>query len=162
MFDDEIKHPEIKYSSEEEKQKRKEINRAKSAERRAMRIASGEQDPRATGGPPLGTVNNPKGRPKSVVNRVTEYGALFNQLNQQRIDAGLPPLKTAMETLIEALQSDKLDIKDRARIAEKIASYESSRAPIISIEHVQNIVREEEEVSADDALDEFMNSLRKV
>ena len=66
-----------------------------------------------------------------------------------------------METLIEALQSE-MDIKDRARIAEKIASYESSRAPIISIEHVQNVVREEEDVDADQALDEFMESLRKV
>ena len=55
-----------------------------------------------------------------------------------------------------------MDIKDRARIAEKIASYESSRAPIISIEHVQNVVREEEDVDADKALDEFMESLRKV
>ena len=104
---------------------------------------------------------NPVGRPKSVVNRVTEYGALFNQLNEQRIVAGLPPLKTAMEVLIEAMQSDELDIKDKARIADKLAPFESSRAPVISIEHVQNIVREEE-VSADDAMDDFLESIRKV
>jgi hypothetical protein len=104
---------------------------------------------------------NPVGRPKSVVNRVTEYGALFNQLNEQHIAKGLPPLKTAMEVLIEAMQSDELDIKDKARIADKLAPFESSRAPVISIEHVQNIVREEE-VSADDAMDDFLDSLRKV
>ena len=104
---------------------------------------------------------NPMGRPKSVVNRVTEYGALFNQLNEQHIAKGLPPLKTAMEVLIEAMQSDELDIKDKARIADKLAPFESSRAPVISIEHVQNINREEE-VSADDAMDDFLDSLRKV
>jgi len=104
---------------------------------------------------------NPVGRPKSVVNRVTEYGALFNQLNEQHIAKGLPPLKTAMEVLIEAMQSDELDIKDKARIADKLAPFESSRAPVISIEHVQNINREEE-VSADDAMDDFLDSLRKV
>ena len=104
---------------------------------------------------------NPVGRPKSVVNRVTEYGALFNQLNEHHIAKGLPPLKTAMEVLIEAMQSDELDIKDKARIADKLAPFESSRAPVISIEHVQNIVREEE-VSADDAMDDFLDSLRKV
>jgi len=104
---------------------------------------------------------NSVGRPKSVVNRVTEYGALFNQLNAAHIAKGLPPLKTAMEVLIEAMQSDELDIKDKARIADKLAPFESSRAPVISIEHVQNIVREEE-VSADDAMDDFLDSLRKV
>ena len=104
---------------------------------------------------------NAVGRPKSVVNRVTEYGALFNQLNAAHIAKGLPPLKTAMEVLIEAMQSDELDIKDKARIADKLAPFESSRAPVISIEHVQNIVREEE-VSADDAMDDFLDSLRKV
>ena len=66
-----------------------------------------------------------------------------------------------MEVLIEAMQSDELDIKDKARIADKLAPFESSRAPVISIEHVQNIVREEE-VSADDAMDDFLESLRKV
>jgi hypothetical protein len=59
------------------------------------------------------------------------------------------------------MQSDELDIKDKARIADKLAPFESSRAPVISIEHVQNIVREEE-VSADDAMDDFLDSLRKV
>lgn len=66
-----------------------------------------------------------------------------------------------MEVLIEAMQSDELDIKDKARIADKLAPFESSRAPIISIEHVQNTMRDEEE-DADGALQNFMNSLRKV
>lgn len=101
------------------------------------------------------------GRPRSIVNRVTEYGALFNQLNEARVSKGLPQLKTAMEVLIEAMQSDEIDLKDKAKIAEKLATFESSRAPIISIEHVQNISKEEE-ASADDALDDFLQSLRKV
>jgi hypothetical protein len=59
------------------------------------------------------------------------------------------------------MQSDELDLKEKAKIAEKLATFESSRAPVISIEHVQNLVKEED-VSADDALDEFLDSLRKV
>ena len=78
-------------------------------------------------------LKRPVGRP-SPVNKVTEYGALFNRLNEERLAAGLPPLKTAMEVLIEAMQSHELDIKDKARIADKLAPFESSRAPIISIE----------------------------
>ena len=105
-------------------------------------------------------LKRPVGRP-SPVNKVTEYGALFNRLNEERHLAGLPPLKTAMEVLIEAMQSDELDIKDKARIADKLAPFESSRAPIISIEHVQNVQRDEEE-DADGALENFMNSLKKV
>ena len=100
-------------------------------------------------------------KPKSVVNNVTEYGALFNRLNTERTAKGLPALKTAMEVLIDAMQSDELDIKDKAKIADKLAPFESSRAPIISIEHVNN-VNKEEEVSADDALDDFLQALRKV
>lgn len=159
MLDQPIRDPDQPVKSEEDRQKARDAYRAKKAAKKAAALATGEMLPKDE---PIGPSRNPKGRPKSIVNRVTEYGALFNQLNQQRIDAGLPPLKTAMETLIEALQSEEMDIKDRARIAEKIASYESSRAPIISIEHVQNIVRDEEESSADEALDEFMESLRKV
>ena len=102
-----------------------------------------------------------RGRPKSVVNKVTEYGALFNELNEQRAAAGLPPLKTAMEVLIEAMQSDELDIKDKARIADKLAPFESSRAPIISIEHVNNVIREEES-TVEESVDDFLESLRKV
>jgi hypothetical protein len=101
------------------------------------------------------------GRPKSIVNRVTEYGALFNKLNEERLAKGLSPLKTAMEVLIDAMQSDEIDIKDKARIADKLAPFESSRAPIISIEHVQNISKDEE-VSADEALDDFLTAIRKV
>ena len=104
---------------------------------------------------------NKGGRPKSIVNKVTEYGAHFNKLNEERLSMGLPPLKTAMEVLIDALQSDELDLKDKAKIAEKLATFESSRAPIISIEHVQNITRDEE-VDADQALKDFMESLKKV
>ena len=96
-----------------------------------------------------------------VVNRVTEYGALFNRLNEERIAKKKPPLKTAMEILIEAMQSKEIDLKDKAKIAEKLATFESSRAPIISIEHVNNITRDEE-VNADDAMEDFMVSLQKV
>ena len=129
--------------------------RAYYAERKAMKIASGEKQPK-TGKSP-----NPAGRPKSIVNRVTEYGSLFNKLNQERVDKGLQPLKTAMEVLIDAMQSDEIDLKDKAKIAEKLATFESSRAPIISIEHVQNI-QKDEEIGADDALDDFLDSLKKV
>jgi len=108
----------------------------------------------------IATAKKPSGRP-SPVNKVTEYGALFNRLNEERLDAGRPPLKTAMEVLIEAMQSDELDIKDKARIADKLAPFESSRAPIISIEHVQSVQRDEEEDAAG-ALENFMQSLKKV
>lgn len=106
----------------------------------------------------------PKGRPsgnKSIVNRVTEYGALFNKLNEQHIEKGFAPLKTAMEVLIEAMQSDELELKEKAKIAEKLATFESSRAPVITIEHIQN-VQKDEEVDADGALDDFLEALRKV
>lgn len=139
-------------SSEEVRAKRREYKKRYRAEKKAMQLATGKALPKEP---------KPVGRPKSIVNRVTEYGALFNQLNQERIDNGLPPLKTAMEVLIEAMQSDELDIKDKARIADKLAPFESSRAPVISIEHVQNI-QKDEEVDADEALDDFLTSLRKV
>ena len=129
--------------------------RAYYAERKAMKIASGEKLPKESKPSP-----HPAGRPKSIVNRVTEYGALFNKLNEERLAKGLPPLKTAMEVLIDAMQSDEIDIKDKAKIADKLAPFESSRAPIISIEHVQNISKEEE-ASADDALDDFLDAIRK-
>jgi hypothetical protein len=66
-----------------------------------------------------------------------------------------------MEVLIEAMQSDDLDIKDKARIADKLAPFESSRAPVISIEHVQNIIRDEES-TMEESMDDFLESLRKV
>ncbi len=146
-----IRDPEQHVSSEE----KKADARAYYANKKAMKIASGEKEPR-TGKSP-----HPAGRPKSIVNRVTEYGSLFNKLNQERVDKGLAPLKTAMEVLIDAMQSDEIDLKDKAKIAEKLATFESSRAPIISIEHVQNI-QKDEELGADDALDEFLDSLKKV
>jgi hypothetical protein len=142
-------------STPEELEKKKQYMKMKRAEKRAMGLATGEQLPKE---------EKPKvqgGRQKSIVNRVTEYGALFNKLNEERLAKGLPPLKTAMEVLIDAMQSDEIDIKDKARIADKLAPFESSRAPIISIEHVNN-VNKEEEVSADDALDDFLTALRKV
>lgn len=102
-----------------------------------------------------------KKKPTSVVNRVTEYGALFNSLNEKRIAAGLPQLTTAMEVLIEAIQPESdLDIKERARIADKLASYESSRAPIITAEFVQN-VNSKEESSVEEQMEDFMLALKK-
>lgn len=118
----------------------------------AMKVATGEHLPKET---------KLVGKPRSIVNRVTEYGALFNKLNQDRLDKGLPALKTAMEVLIDAMQSDHIELKDKARIAEKLATFESSRAPIISIEHVQNIEKDEQ-ATADEALDDFLESIRKV
>ena len=142
-------------SSEEKKQKARDFYKAKKAQKKALDLATGQKIPKE---PRVPLAN---GRPKSIVNRVTEYGALFNKLNEERLSKGLPPLKTAMEVLIDAMQSDEIDIKDKARIADKLAPFESSRAPIISIEHVNN-VNKEEEVSADDALDDFLTALRKV
>ena len=133
---------------------KKEYMERKKAHKKAMGLATGEKFPKEV-------KEAPKGKLKSIVNRVTEYGALFNKLNEERLSKGLPPLKTAMEVLIDAMQSDEIDIKDKARIADKLAPFESSRAPIISIEHVNN-VNKEEEVSADDALDDFLTALRKV
>lgn len=121
--------------------------KAKAAERKAMRLARGEIVP--------------NGRPKSPVNQITEYGALFHRLNMEHQERGLPPLKTAMEVLIEAMQSDLLDLKEKAKIAEKLATFESSRAPVISIEHVQNMMKDEED-DPQEALDDFLQALRKV
>ena len=152
MFD-EIKPEGSLATTEKQRNYSREQYAKKKAEKRAMGLATGKVEPRES--------FNPKGRPKSIVNRVTEYGALFNQLNDAHMAKGLPPLKTAMEVLIEAMQSDELDIQQKSKIAEKLATFESSRAPIISIEHVQNI-NKEDEMNADDALEDFMNSLRKV
>ena len=145
-------------SDEELKARKRQYYQMKKAEKKAMALATGQQPPKE---PKPSVSPNVGGRPKSIVNRVTEYGARFNQLNEAHIAKGFPPLKTAMDVLIEAMQSDELDIKEKAKIAEKLATFESSRAPIISIEHVNN-VNKEEEVSADDALDDFLQALRKV
>ena len=109
----------------------------------------------------VSTLPTKKKQAESVVNKVTEYGALFNKLNQERIDKGQAPLKTAMEILIEAMQSDELDMKDKARIADKMASYESSRAPVITVDYVQSVASKDE-TDADGALDAFMETLSKV
>lgn len=156
MFDKLIREEGSKVSSEMTLLNAKAKHKAKRDEERALKIANGTYKPSHINS------NNGGGRPKSIVNRVTEYGALFNQLNEQRIAAGLPGMVTAMETLMEAMQPESgLDIKERSRIAEKIATFESSRAPIISIEHVQNISKDDE-VDADEALSDFMNALKKV
>lgn len=152
MFN-EIKPEGTLATTEKQRKYARDYAAKKRAEKRAMKLVTGKAEPRES--------FNPKGRPKSIVNRVTEYGALFNQLNDAHMAKGLPPLKTAMEVLIEAMQSDELDIQQKSKIAEKLATFESSRAPIISIEHVQNI-NKEEDIDADDALEDFMNSLRKV
>jgi hypothetical protein len=159
-------------TSEELKKKAREYAAAKRAQKKAMKLATGQIEPKEA----IETVavvdefdmstfiprsQVKAGRPKSIVNKVTEYGALFNKLNDERTSRGLPPLKTAMEVLIDAMQSDELDIKDKAKIADKLAPFESSRAPIISVEHIQNVTREDEG-DAEDALNEFMESLRKV
>jgi hypothetical protein len=155
---DEIRPEGKTVSTEKEKEYARAYAAKKRAEKRAQKLATGQALPKEPKPAPATAAG---GRPKSVVNRVTEYGALFNKLNDEHIAKGFAPLKTAMEVLIEAMQSDELDIKDKAKIADKLAPFESSRAPIISIEHVQNISKEEE-VSADDALEDFMESLRKV
>ena len=159
-------------ASEEIKQKARDYAKAKRAQKKAMKLATGKIEPKEA----IETVpvvdefdmsafqprsQKQAGRPKSIVNKVTEYGALFNKLNDERTAKGLAPLKTAMEVLIDAMQSDELDIKDKAKIADKLAPFESSRAPIISVEHIQNVTREDEG-DAEDALNEFMESLRKV
>jgi hypothetical protein len=170
MFD-EIRPEGSMVSSDELRQKARDYAKARRAEKKAMKLATGKIEPKEVQEPvkdeydmssfvPRSQKASP-GRPKSIVNKVTEYGSLFNKLNDERIAKGLPPLKTAMEVLIDAMQSDELDIKDKAKIADKLAPFESSRAPIISIEHVQNVTREDEGDS-DDALNEFLDSLRKV
>jgi len=147
-------------SSEEDKRKAREYAAAKRAEKKAMKLASGEKLPR-TGGFSDPANRNTAGRPKSIINKVTEYGATFNKLNEEAMANGFGPLTSAMETLIMAMNSDELDIKEKARIADKLAAFESSRAPIISIEHIQN-VNKDEDVSAEGAMDDFLDSLRKV
>lgn len=156
----EIRPEGTRVTPEEELAYKKQYMKMKRAEKKAMGLATGERFPKEEKAPKVST-ESPKSKAKSIVNRVTEYGALFNKLNDERMSKGLPPLKTAMEVLIDAMQSDEIDIKDKARIADKLAPFESSRAPIISIEHVNN-VNKEDEVSADDALDDFLTALRKV
>lgn len=162
MFD-EIRPEGSQVSSEEKKAKAREYAAAKRAEKKALKLATGEKLPREprSGGFSDPANRNTAGRPKSIINKVTEYGATFNKLNEERSNLGLPPLTSAMETLIHAMNSDELDIKEKARIADKLAAFESSRAPIISIEHVQNF-NKDEDVTAESAMDEFLDSLRKV
>lgn len=162
MFD-EIRPEGSFVSSEKDREQARAIAAAKRAEKKAMKLASGEKLPRSYAN--TGLMNpdnrNTAGRPKSIINKVTEYGATFNKLNEERLSQGLSPLTSAMETLIHAMNSDELDIKEKARIADKLAAFESSRAPIISIEHIQN-VNKDEDVSAEGAMDDFLDSLRKV
>jgi len=97
---------------------------------------------------------------ESVVNGATEYGVLFNKLNQRELDSGRPPLTTAMEVLIMAMNSPELDIVAKAKIADKMASYESSRAPVITVDYVQSVTSKQES-DADGALEAFMQTLAK-
>ena len=156
MFDQPISEPKFA-STEKQREYARAYYKRKQAEKKAMKLATGEHIPSEPK-----PSHNPAGRPKSVVNRVTEYGALFNRLNEERVVKGLPSLKTAMEVLIEAMQSDELDLKEKAKIAEKLATFESSRAPVISIEHVNNVISKDEEVKPDDALEDFLQAIRKV
>lgn len=153
MFDQPIRDPNVNIGTPEQIASGNASRKAKNAAKAAIRAANGEPEIKTPG------ATTPH-KNKSIVNKVTEYGALFNRLNDERISKGLAPLKTAMEVLIDAMQSDELDIKDKAKIADKLAPFESSRAPIISIEHVNNVNREEEPDS-DEALQEFLTSLRK-
>jgi hypothetical protein len=148
MFD-EIRPEGSMVCTEEKKAKA----RAAWAKKRSLKLVDGV--------PEIKPSANPAGRPKSIVNRVTEYGALFNKLNEERLSKGLSPLKTAMEVLIDAMQSDEIDIKDKARIADKLAPFESSRAPIITAEFIQN-VNSKEESTVEEAMEDFMQSIRKV
>ena len=162
MFD-EIRPEGSHVSSEETKRKAREYAAAKRAEKKAMKLASGDKLPRE---PRAGGFSDPANRntavrPKSIINKVTEYGATFNKMNEEAISKGIGPLTSAMETLIMAMNSDELDIKEKARIADKLAAFESSRAPIISIEHIQN-VNKDEDIDAEGAMDDFLDSLRKV
>lgn len=162
MFD-QIRPEGSHVSSDEKKAKAREYAAAKRAEKKAMKLASGEKLPRNYDN--TGFMNpenrNTAGRPKSIINKVTEYGATFNKMNEEAIAKGIGPLTSAMETLIMAMNSDELDIKEKARIADKLAAFESSRAPIISIEHIQN-VNKDEDIDAEGAMDDFLDSLRKV
>ena len=162
MFD-QIRPEGSHVSSEEKKQKAREYAAARRAQKKAMKLATGEKLPRNYDN--TGFMNpenrNTAGRPKSIINKVTEYGATFNKMNEEAVAKGHGPLTSAMETLIMAMNSDELDIKEKARIADKLAAFESSRAPIISIEHVQNIIREEES-TMEESMDDFLESLRKV
>lgn len=162
MFD-EIRPEGSHVSSEEAKRKAREYAAAKRAEKKAMKLATGDKLPREprAGGFSDPANRNTAGRPKSIINKVTEYGATFNKMNEEAISKGIGPLTSAMETLIMAMNSDELDIKEKARIADKLAAFESSRAPIISIEHIQN-VNKDEDIDAEGAMDDFLDSLRKV
>ena len=160
MLDKPIRDPDEPVSSEKARAASAKYYERKKAEKRAIALAKGARvsvvHP-STGKP----VNGNKGRPRSIVNRVTEYGALFNRLNEERVEKGLPQLMTAMEVLIEAMQSDEIELRDKAKIAEKLATFESSRAPIISIEHIQNVSKEDD-LDADMAMKEFLEALHKV
>jgi hypothetical protein len=67
-------------TSPEELEKKKKYMKMKRLEKRAMGLATGEKFPKEEKAPNLST-ESPKSKAKSIVNRVTEYGALFNKLN---------------------------------------------------------------------------------
>jgi polysaccharide deacetylase 2 family uncharacterized protein YibQ len=158
-FDAPIRQPDEPVSSPARLKAEEKYRAKQSAERAEKRANDPNFKPRGLNLNPENI--NRKGRPKSIVNKVTEYGSLFNKMNQDRIDAGLPPLKTAMETLIEALQSDELSVMDKVKIADRIAGYESSRAPVITLEHQQRVTEVEDSGSADDKMKKFLESLER-
>ena len=160
MLDKPIRNPDEPVTSEKTRASATKYYERKKAEKRAIALAKGARVSAVHPGTGI-PVNGGKGRPRSIVNRVTEYGALFNRLNEERMEKGLPQLMTAMEVLIEAMQSDEIELRDKAKIAEKLATFESSRAPIISIEHIQN-VNKEDDLDADMAMKEFLEALHKV
>ena len=138
------------------------INRArmelKRAKERAAAIKAGTYRPRGF------AVNkdkiNKKGRPKGIISSVTEYGETYNRLNEDRIAAGLPPLTSATEMLIQAMNDKSVSLEDKIKIAEKLVSFEASRAPQVSVEHVQQVTQEANKVdNADEALQEFLSGL---
>ena len=103
---------------------------------------------------------NKKGRPKGIVNSVTEYGETYNRLNEERIAAGLPPLTSATEMLIQAMNDKSVSVEDKIKIAEKLVNFEASRAPQVSVEHVQQVTQEANKVdNADEALQDFLSGL---
>jgi len=98
MFD-EIRPEGSTVTSEEIKKKAREYAKARRAQNKAMKLATGQIEPKEA--PVVDEFDmsafvprsqKQAGRPKSIVNKVTEYGALFNKLNDERTSRGLPHL----------------------------------------------------------------------
>ena len=135
---------------------RMELRRAKE---RAASIKAGTYRPRGF------AVNKDKinrnGRPKGIINSVTEYGETYRRLNEERIASGLPALTSATEMLIQAMNDKSVSVEDKIKIAEKLVNFEASRAPQVSVEHVQQVTQEANKVdNADEALQDFLMGLQ--